>query len=146
MFLRYAKMRGLLEDDGAEVLESPKTWQRLPIVCNKKQVLKLLEAPDPAEPFYLRDRAMLELLYATGVRASELAGLKTTDLNLDIGYLRCFGKGNKERVIPVGRVAIAATLEYLRDLRPTLSGLKAALSCCSREQAGLCHVLKYGGS
>ena len=120
MFLRYAKLTGLIEDDGAEILESPKTWQRLPSVCNKKQVLKLLEAPSPEEPFYLRDRAMLELLYATGVRASELAGLKTTDLNLDIGYLRCFGKGNKERIIPVGKVAIAATLDYLRDLRPTL--------------------------
>jgi integrase len=73
------------------------------------------------EPFYLRDRAMLELLYATGMRASEAAGLRTTDLNLDIGYLRCFGKGNKERVIPVGRMAIAATREYLRDLRPRLA-------------------------
>jgi integrase/recombinase XerD len=120
MFLRFAKLRGLIEDAGEEILETPKTWQRLPTVCNKQQVLKLLEAPDPQERFYLRDRAMLELLYATGVRASELAGLRTTDLNLDIGYLRCFGKGNKERVIPVGRVAIAATLEYLRDLRPRL--------------------------
>ncbi len=120
MFLRFAKLRGLIEDAGEEILESPKTWQRLPIVCNKQQVLKLLEAPDPKEPFYLRDRALLELLYATGVRASELAGLRTTDLNLDIGYLRCFGKGNKERVVPLGRVAIEATLEYLRDLRPRL--------------------------
>ena len=106
MFLRFAKLRRLIEDDGSEVLETPKTWQRLPIVCNKQQVLRLLEAPAREEPFYLRDRALLELLYATGVRASELAGLKTTDVNLDIGYLRCFGKGNKERVIPVGRIAI----------------------------------------
>lgn len=120
MFLRFAKVRGLIEDDGAEILESPKIWQRLPTVCNKRQVQKLLEAPSPEEPFYLRDRAMLELLYATGMRASETAGLRTTDLNLDIGYLRCFGKGNKERVIPVGRMAIAATREYLRDLRPQL--------------------------
>ncbi len=120
MFLRFAKLRGLIEDDGAEILESPKIWQRLPIVCNKLQVQKLLEAPSPQEPYYLRDKAVLELLYATGVRASELAGLRTTDLNLDIGYLRCFGKGNKERVVPVGRIAIAATLEYLRDLRPRL--------------------------
>lgn len=136
MFLRYARMRGLIEDDGTEVLETPKTWQRLPIVCNKQQVLKLLEAPSPQEPFYLRDRAMLELLYATGMRASELAGLKTTDLNLDIGYLRCFGKGNKERVIPVGKMAIAATLDYLRDLRPTLvrpqSGVFVLLSRTGR--------------
>ncbi len=120
MFLRFAKLRGLIEDDGTEILESPKIWQRLPIVCNKQQVLKLLQAPSPEEPYYLRDRALLELLYATGVRASEVAGLKTTDLNLDIGYLRVFGKGNKERVIPLGKVAIAATLEYLRDLRPKL--------------------------
>jgi len=120
MFLRFAKLRGLIEDAGEEILDTPKTWQRLPTVCNKQQVLKLLQAPSPEEPFYLRDRAMLELLYATGVRASELAGLRTTDLNLDIGYLRCFGKGNKERVIPLGKVAIAATLEYLRELRPKL--------------------------
>jgi integrase/recombinase XerD len=125
MFLRFAKLRGLIEDDGSEILESPKVWQRLPIVCSRQQVLKLLEAPSPEEPFYLRDKALLELLYATGVRASEVAGLKTTDLNLDIGYLRCFGKGNKERVVPLGKVAIAATLEYLRDLRPKLIGAKS---------------------
>ena len=121
MFLRYAKLMGLIEDDGAAILETPKTWQRLPVVCNRQQVLKLLEAPDPAEPFYLRDRAILELLYATGLRASELAGLKNSDLNLDIGYLRCLGKGNKERVIPVGKMAVRATIDYLRDLRPKLS-------------------------
>ena len=121
MFLRFGKLMGRIDDDGAEILETPKTWQRLPIVCNRRQVLRLLEAPDPAEPFYLRDRALLELLYATGVRAGELVGLRTSDLNLDIGYLRCFGKGNKERVIPVGNVAIAATAEYLQDLRPKLA-------------------------
>jgi integrase/recombinase XerD len=121
MFLRFAKLRRLIEDDGSEVLDTPKTWQRLPIVCNKQQVLRLLEAPSPEEPFYLRDKALLELLYATGVRASELAGLKTMDVNLDIGYLRCLGKGNKERVIPVGRIAIGATRDYLRGLRPSLA-------------------------
>jgi integrase/recombinase XerD len=121
MFLRFAKLRRLIEDDGGEVLDTPKTWQRLPVVCNKQQVLRLLEAPSPQEPFYLRDKALLELLYATGVRASELAGLKTTDVNLDIGYLRCLGKGSKERVIPVGKIAIRATLDYLRDLRPKLA-------------------------
>jgi integrase/recombinase XerD len=120
MFLRFAKLRGLIADDGSEILETPKIWQRLPVVCNKQQVFKLLEAPSPREPYYLRDKALLELLYATGVRASELARLQTTDLNLDIGYLRCFGKGNKERIIPVGRVAAAAVRDYLRDLRPAL--------------------------
>ena len=135
MFLRFAKLRRLIEDDGGEVLETPKTWQRLPAVCNKQQVLRLLEAPSPKETFYLRDKALLELLYATGVRASEVAGLKTADVNLDIGYLRCLGKGSKERVIPVGRIAIAAVQDYLRDLRPKLA----------RPQSGTCLLLSRTG-
>ena len=121
MFLRFAKLTGLIEDDFTAILEGPKLWQRLPCVCSKQQVIDLLNAPDPSEPFYLRDRAMLELLYATGVRAGEVAGLRTSDLNLDIGYLRCLGKGNRERVIPVGKVAIAAIAEYLGKLRPILA-------------------------
>jgi integrase/recombinase XerD len=121
MFLRFAKLTGLLEDDFATILEGPKIWQRLPAVCSKQQVVDLLNAPSPKEPFCLRDKAILELLYATGVRASELAGLKTTDLNLDIGYLRCLGKGGRERVIPIGKAAIAATREYLARQRPMLA-------------------------
>ena len=122
MFLRFAKLTGLIPDDFSPIIESPKIWQKLPVICSKKQVLDLLNAPSPDEPFYYRDKAMLELLYATGVRASELANLKISDINTDIGYLRCFGKGNKERIIPVGKIAIAATLEYLSNLRPELAG------------------------
>ncbi len=122
MFLRFGKMMGLIDDDHATILEGPKLWQRLPTVCSTGQVQNLLEAPQPEETFYLRDKAMLELLYATGMRASELAGLKLSDLNLDIGYLRCLGKGGRERVIPVGRVALAAVREYIRELRPSLMG------------------------
>ena len=125
MLLRFAKLTGLIEDDGANVLETPKTWQRLPVVCNKRQVAELLNAPQPQERFYLRDRAILEVLYATGVRASELAGLKTSDINFDVGYLRCLGKGSKERIIPVGATALAATRAYLRDLRPRLAGTES---------------------
>jgi integrase/recombinase XerD len=121
MFLRFAKMMKLVEDDFTAVLESPKIWQRLPVICSKKQVVEIINAPVADEPYYFRDRAMLELLYATGVRASELAGLKVSDLNLDIGYLRCIGKGNRERVIPLGRAAIAATADYLKELRPRLA-------------------------
>ncbi len=121
MFLRYAKLMGLVEDDFTAILESPKIWQRLPCICSKQQVVDLMNAPSPDEPFYLRDKAMLELLYATGIRASELAGLRIPDLNLDIGYLRCLGKGNRERVVPVGKVAIEATVEYLAKLRPGLA-------------------------
>ncbi len=120
MFLRFAKLTGLIEDDLTTVLESPKIWQKLPCVCSKQQVVTLLNSPCPDEPFYLRDKAMLEMLYATGIRAGELAGLKTSDLNLNIGYLRCLGKGNRERVIPIGKVAIAAAVEYLTNLRPRL--------------------------
>ncbi len=120
MFLRFAKITGLVQDDFTGILEGPKLWQRLPTVCSKEQVLELLNAPQPEEPFYLRDKAMLELLYAAGIRASELAGLKISDLNLDIGYLRCLGKGNKERIIPIGKVAMSAALKYLKKLRPAL--------------------------
>ncbi len=121
MFLRFGKLTGFVKDDFTSVLEGPKLWQRLPSVCSKHQVINLLEAPDASEPFYLRDKATLELLYATGVRASELAGLKISDLNFDIGYLRCLGKGNRERIIPLGKAAVAATMEYLQNLRPRLA-------------------------
>ncbi|MHC4456801.1 MAG: site-specific tyrosine recombinase XerD [Planctomycetota bacterium] len=120
MFLRFAKLTDRIGDDFTTILEGPKLWQKLPTICTKQQVIKLLNAPCPEQPYYLRDKAMLELLYATGIRASELANLKISDLNLDIGYLRCLGKGNKERIIPVGKSALAATVEYLAKLRPEL--------------------------
>jgi len=126
MFLRFVRLAGLIEDDFSAVLEGPKVWQRLPAVCSKRQVADLLDAPCPDDPFYLRDKAMLELLYATGIRAGELAGLKCSDLNLDIGYLRCVGKGNRERVIPVGKTAIAVTARYLTELRPKLAKHKSS--------------------
>ena len=120
MFLRFAKLTGLLENDFTAVLESPKLWQRLPCVCSEQQVVDLLNTPDISEPFYLRDKAMLELLYATGARAGEVAHMRISNLNLDVGYLRCLGKGNKERVIPVSKVAISAINDYLTNLRPGL--------------------------
>ena len=121
MFLRFAKSTGLIQNDFTDVLESPKVWQKLPCVCNERQIIDLLNAPDPKEPFYLRDKAMLELLYATGARASELANMRISNLNLDIGYVRCIGKGNKERIVPVGKTAITAIRKYLSQLRGTLS-------------------------
>jgi integrase/recombinase XerD len=121
MLLRFAKLTGRIDDDFTAILEGPKLWQKLPTICSKQKVIDLLNAPSPDEPFYLRDKAILELLYATGVRASELTSLKTSDLNLNIGYLRCLGKGNRERVIPIGKAAIAATVQYLREFRPKLA-------------------------
>ena len=88
MFLRFGKLTGLIDHDFHQLLDSPKLWQKLPTICSVQQVINLLDAPSPQEPFYLRDRAILELLYATGMRASELTGLKISNLNLDIGYLR----------------------------------------------------------
>ena len=121
MFLRFARVSGFIKDDFNAILESPKTWQKLPCICSEQQVVNLLDAPDKKEPFYFRDKALLEMLYATGARASEVAGIKTSNINLDIGYLRCIGKGNKERIIPIGKVAIAAIRKYLIELRPVLA-------------------------
>lgn len=121
MFLRFCKLNCLIENDFTSILEHPKLWQKLPAVCSKKQVLALINAPLPEEPFYLRDKAILEILYATGMRAGELAGLKIPSLNLDIGYLRCLGKGNRERIIPVGKAAIDAINAYLKEQRLNLA-------------------------
>jgi len=120
MLLRFAKLSGWITDDYATMLDSPKIWQRLPVVCNTAQVLALLNAPAEADPYYLRDRALLELLYATGMRASEVAGLKMSDINLKVGYLKCMGKGGRERIVPVGRTAVEAVQLYLSDLRSRL--------------------------
>ncbi len=120
MFLRYQHNAGLLRRDVASVIELPKKWRYLPDTVHYEQIEVLLEAPDPTDEFYHRDKALLELLYATGMRASELTGLCVEKMNLDIGYLRCFGKGNKERIIPIGRAAIRAVKDYLRLLRPAV--------------------------
>ncbi len=120
MLLRFGIMTGQIKANFTDTIESPKLWTKLPSVCGKEQVFRLLESPDPAEPYYLRDKALLETLYATGARASEVVGLKISDVNLDIGYVRCFGKGRKERVVPLGKMAGVAISQYLSELRPAL--------------------------
>lgn len=115
MMLRFSLMTGLITEDFISVLEGPKPWQRLPTVCGKEKVLQLLQAPTNDDPFYLRDKAILEVLYATGARASEVAGLKVQNANLRIGYVRCLGKGNKERIIPLGKTAAGVISDYLED-------------------------------
>jgi len=124
MFLRYHLLCGLMKKDVFSVVESPKLWQRIPRIMSVDQTAALLEAIDKSSPFWQRDRAVLELLYATGMRASEAACLRISDLNLQIGYIRCFGKGNKERVVPINQTDTAALEEYLRDIRPNLAGEK----------------------
>ena len=120
MFLRFLHARGDVQRDLTALLESPKRWRILPAVYHYEQVAEVLDAPDPEEPMYLRDRALLELLYATGLRASELASLKVKDVNVQVGYLRCIGKGRKERIVPVASRALDCLAKYLLELRTQL--------------------------
>lgn len=118
LFFRYLQLEGVLEDNLAELLGSQKLWERIPKVLSPAAVDKLLASPTPVEPLWRRDRAILELLYATGCRASELARLKMDDVRLDEGYCKCRGKGNKERLVPLGRRAVEAARAYLEHERP----------------------------
>ncbi|HOW70389.1 MAG TPA: site-specific tyrosine recombinase XerD [Phycisphaerae bacterium] len=121
LFCRFCYANGHLARDIAALIETPKKWNYLPQVLNEKQVDALLTLPDDGDSLASRDRAILELFYATGLRVSELVGLRLGDVQLEIGYLRCLGKGSKERVVPIGSHAIKALTEYLRDLRPQLA-------------------------
>jgi len=121
MFLRYQHRGGLLRRDVVSLIEFPKKWVRIPGSLHYDQIEALLNAPRPAEEFFHRDKAILELLYATGMRVSELIGVTLDNINLDVGYLRCLGKGQRERIIPVGRAAIRSVHDYLRKLRPALT-------------------------
>jgi len=110
----------LLEVDPSQKIDAPKSGRPLPEVLSKEEVVAIVEAPRLDSDYYWRDRAILETLYATGVRVSELTSLKLTDLALDDGFIRVFGKGSKERLVPIGGPATAALNTYLADLRPRL--------------------------
>jgi len=125
MFYRYLQLEGEVRDNPVELLGSPKLWQRIPTVLSPKQLRELLTAPRRGEPHWRRDRALLELLYATGCRASEISHLRIEDVHLDSGFCRCVGKGDKERMVPLGDQAIAAVREYLEHERPSVVGQKA---------------------
>lgn len=138
LFCRYAYAQGHLDRDISELIETPKKWHHLPHVLNVQEVDALLGLPDEGDPLALRDRAILHLFYATGLRVSELVALRLPDVNLEIGYLRCFGKGSKERVVPIGAKAIRTTEEYIRALRPQLvDGLSTDRLFVSRTGRGL---------
>jgi integrase/recombinase XerD len=126
VFFRYLVREGLLERDVTAVMESPRLWKILPGTLSVKEVDALLAVVVGKDKYAVRDRAMLELLYATGLRVTELAELKVEDLQLDSGYLRTVGKGNKARVIPFGAQAKAHVEAYLRDVRPVLAGEKVS--------------------
>jgi integrase/recombinase XerD len=117
MFYRFLRLEERVQDSAVDLLSSPTLWERIPHVLSPESVTKLLDSPLPIDRFYQRDRAILETLYATGARASEVVGLKVEDLYLDSGFLKCFGKGKKQRVVPIGRPAINALRAYLDELR-----------------------------
>ncbi len=108
------------DDDPTVHIETPQRELKLPKVLNLEEVDRLLEAPDVTTPLGLRDKAMLELMYAAGVRVSELLSLNLGDIHLSLGFIRCIGKGSKERIIPIGRPAIVAVENYLEKGRPKL--------------------------
>lgn len=114
---RFLVKEGQLKEDITSVLESPKLWKHLPTFLTLKEMEKILSVPNTRNPIGVRDRAILELLYATGIRVSELVGLKTQDINLESGFLKCFGKGGKERIVPLGRMAKEFIERYLEKRR-----------------------------
>lgn len=116
-FFRFLVSEGKIERNPARLLETPRTSLRLPGVLSQGEVEQLLAQPDVDSPRGQRDRAMLESLYATGLRVSELVGLKISNINLEAGYVRTLGKGSKERFIPMGEKAIEAIKDYLSSGR-----------------------------
>lgn len=119
-YFKFLLADGVVVRDPTERLETPKRWRTLPEVLTQPEVDRLLAAPSLDDPLYFRDRAMLELAYGAGLRVSEWITLAVRDVMLDDGLLRVFGKGSKERLVPIGRQAIGATAVYLRELRPKL--------------------------
>ncbi|OFW41770.1 MAG: site-specific tyrosine recombinase XerD [Acidobacteria bacterium RIFCSPLOWO2_12_FULL_60_22] len=121
-FYRYLRREGFVESNPTENLESPRVWKILPKYLAVEEVERLLDQPPADTPQGLRDRAILELLYGTGLRVSELISLRVPDLNLEAGYVLALGKGNKQRIVPVGKLAIAAVEKYLAGSRGKLLG------------------------
>lgn len=119
-FYRFLVLDRQLDASPADELRAPRAWPALPRFLSLDEVDRLLTAPDVATPRGLRDRAMIEVLYATGLRVSELVGLRAAELNLEAGYLTCTGKGGKQRLVPVGEQAVDWVRRYVRDARPAL--------------------------
>jgi len=132
MLFKFLAVEDKIPKNVASTLQSPHLWRRLPNVLDVGDVEALLEAPDTSKPLGIRDRAIIEVMYATGARVSETADLTLDGVNFDFGFLRCFGKGAKERVVPIGRRAVEALKEYLRLVRPKLDRNGSRLLFLSR--------------
>ena len=130
VFFRYLQLEGAMVDNLAELLGSQKLWERVPKVLSPQQIDRLFAAPKRYDAWWRRDRAMLELLYATGCRASEISNLRLCDLHLDEGFCICRGKGDKERMTPLGVRAIEAVEAYLEHERPGLEARRQPPAPC----------------
>jgi integrase/recombinase XerD len=124
-FYLYQFRENQISEDPTHLLESPKGEQSLPLSLNEQQIEALLSAPDISNDLGLRDRAMLEILYATGLRVSELISLQTTQISMQQGVIRVIGKGDKERLVPVGEIALDWLLKYYQQSRPQLLNLRS---------------------
>jgi integrase/recombinase XerD len=120
VFYRFLRLEERTAQGTVDLLASPALWERIPQVLSPEQVNRLLDAPVASDRHHLRDRALLETLYATGSRASEVVGLRLGDMQLDSGFCKCFGKGSKQRIVPLGRIAVNALRAYLERQRPIL--------------------------
>ena len=120
-FYRFSRLSGRIGRNPSEDLHAPRTFASLPRFLSVEEVDALLGAPDVSLPRGLRDRALMEVLYATGLRVSELVGLRLTDLRLDQNYLQCFGKGSKQRIVPLGDEAVSWVRRYVAEARPVLA-------------------------
>lgn len=120
MFYRFLVRERILKTDPTSLIDSPRLWKRIPETLSVNEIESLLSQPNVRDKQGLRDKAILETLYATGMRVSEVVNLKKDNVNFDIGFLRCIGKGNKERIIPLGSKAQASIKRYLETVRPGL--------------------------
>jgi integrase/recombinase XerD len=117
-FFKFLARENRIKEDVTGVIESPKLWKKLPSVLSMDEVEKLLKCPNLRERMGMRDKASLELMYATGMRVSELINLKMNDVNMDVGFVKCLGKGDKERIVPFGKAAKESISRYLDKSRP----------------------------
>lgn len=120
MFCRYCQVNGLIDRDPAQLIESPRAWKTVPQVMHLKHIHALLNAVNPASSMALRDTALIELMYATGARASEVGNIRLNDIHPDLHVVKLTGKGDRQRIVPVGKPAIAAVEIYNSELRPRL--------------------------
>jgi len=125
-FFRFAVLTQHLTINPADDLQAPRAWPALPKLLGVEEIERLITQPDVATARGLRDRALIEVLYATGLRVSELIHLRASDLNLEAGYLSTTGKGNKQRIVPIGDQAVEWLMKYIREGRPALIGPRAS--------------------